>query len=89
MIAVPPPSTSGDSWCSCGVYESGRDGDATLIGSRLDLSCFEPLASLNSRARYVSVDSFDAQSLCCAMTGETCCTLSFDTDANSGDITGD
>lgn len=89
MIAVPPTCDSGVPCCSCGVYESGRDGDATLSGSGLALSCFEPLASLSNRARYDSVDSFDAQSLCCAMTGETCCTLSLDIDANSGEITGD
>jgi hypothetical protein len=46
-----------------------------------------PVASLSSLAKYVSVASFDAQSLCWAIIGETRCTCSFDSEAISGVIT--
>jgi len=87
MIAVPPTSTSGES-CNMFIAERGIGG-GVLLGSRFTSLHVEPLASLSKRVRYDSVASFEAQSLCCATTGDTCCILSLDTDASSGEMTGD
>jgi hypothetical protein len=88
-MAVPPGVVS-DGCCGiCGGSLDGRGGDVVLLSSCWVVSRPDPFASLNSRARYVSVASLDPQSLCCAITGETWCTLSRETDANSGEMTGD
>lgn len=89
MIAVPPVPRSGDCWGGSGGSLDGRGGDVGLLSSWLAASRFDPFASLNNRARYVSVASLDPQSLCCAITGETWWTLSRDVDASSGEMTDD
>lgn len=88
-MAVPLGAASGNCWGICGGVLDGRGGDVVLLISSLVVSRADPFASLSNRARYVSVASLDPQSLCCAITGETWCTRSRDTDAISGEMTGD